>query len=275
MNFKEFSNSEAELEDQPVVHIEQHEGKTHLPPAVIPMVKKAPAVANLTRSILNRNRMGAIANTQKQIQKFKDNTKEQQKQKVGWVETSKKMSDLYAEIKSKISKEKQQIKSIVHQKDLNEATKFDEIGDSDLVKDALETSLSWIDRIPTLEVIQEHYGQIKGLTDDMEKCGLLEFLKEFAKEKDLKMNSINEKMIFKDLLDVQREELIPKLLTNPKENKKAISIENLIDQANRQTSDVVNHLDQNKHALDMDQLKESIKVSNIQSQIFEYPTHFI
>lgn len=109
----------------------------------------------------------------------------------------------------------------------------------------------------------------------MEKCGLLEFLKEFAKEKDLKMNSINEKMIFKDLLDVQREELIPKLLTNPKENKKAISIENLIDQANRQTSDVVNHLDQNKHALDMDQLKESIKVSNIQSQIFEYPTHLI
>ena len=139
MTMKEFY--EKTEEEQPTVTIHPHEGKEGT--AInIPVAKRLPATANLTRSILNRNRMGAISQIQSQVQKFKATAKSHKIEKAAWVETSKKMSDLYSCIKEEIIKEKKQAKSIVKQKDSHEATKFDEIAHSDLVKDALEKELS-------------------------------------------------------------------------------------------------------------------------------------
>ena len=131
---------------------------------------------------------------------------------------------------------------------------------SDIVTDALESSLSCIDRIPIMDNITENYQKIKQMKDDMENNGLLSNIQSLIETKDQNINPnwLTEDLIFKDLLDVQRNELKERILVDPNENKKAIAIEKLIDQANRQTSDVIYLLDKDKHALSFEKLKESI-----------------
>ena len=63
---------------------------------------KLPALANISRNILNRNRIGAIVNINKQSQKFKEVSQLQLKEKEAWIETSKKMNDLYNNLKEEI-----------------------------------------------------------------------------------------------------------------------------------------------------------------------------
>jgi hypothetical protein len=273
MTLNEFHEDAAGVnsEDESVALTDsQNESKRANPSAVsIPPAKRLPAITNLSRSILNRNRMGAVANIQKQVQKFKEVSKAQQIEKHAWISTSQKMSDLYSELKEKLNTERQtMLKSVTKQKSKHEATRFDEIGDSDLVRDALETSLSCIDRMPIMDSIQESYDKIKQVKEDMENCGLLANLQQLIQNKDenIKMNSISEDLIFKDLLDVQKEELKLRILANPAENKKAIAIENLIDQANRQTSDVIHMLEKDRKALDLDDLRDSIKQTKMVHQ---------
>lgn len=107
----------------------------------------------------------------------------------------------------------------------------------------------------------------------MEQSNLKQNLETLIESKDetVKMNVLSEDLIFKDILDVQKDELKPKILANSTENKKVISIDMLIDQANRQTSDVIHLLKQNRGALNLDDLKESIKENiNIHTQkLFE------
>ena len=131
---------------------------------------------------------------------------------------------------------------------------------SDIVTDALESSLSWIDRIPIMDNISKNYQKILKMKEEMENNGLLSNLETLisTKDKEIKMNWLTEELIFKDLLEVQKDELKDRILANPLENKKAIAIEKLIDQANRQTSDVIHLLEQDKHALSLEKLNESI-----------------
>mmetsp|Transcript_4039 Transcript_4039/g.3374 ORF Transcript_4039/g.3374 Transcript_4039/m.3374 type:complete len:366 (-) Transcript_4039:24-1121(-) len=227
----------------------------------IPLAKKIPPVTNLSRSILNRNRMGAISQIQSQTQKFKEISSAQQTQKSSWIETSNRLNEVHSDLNSKLAGFKTKVKkSILKQKGDHEATNFEEIENSDIVKDALKTSLSSIDNIPVMDGIQENYIKVKELQQTMHNNGLLENLQKLiqSKNEDIKMNKLSEELIFKDLLPVQKEELRPKMLANPEENKKAIALENLIDQANRQTSDVIYMIENDRKALKMEELKESI-----------------
>lgn len=95
-----------------------------------PIAKKLPALANINKPILARNRLGALVAIQKEVQKFKEVSKNQQKEKQCWISSASKLNDLYNQTKETIVKHKKAIKEI----DLNP--------NSDIVSDALERSLA-------------------------------------------------------------------------------------------------------------------------------------
>ena len=218
------------------------------------LAKKQPALSNINKTILGRNRIGAIVGIQKQVQKFKEVSKAQKKEKDGWIKSSIHLNDLYNETKESIAKYTQAIKEI----NLNP--------ESALVNDALQRSLACIDRIPLMDSINENYDKIQQVKTQMENNNLkdnLQTLLEF-KSDDIKNNCLSEDLMFKDLLDIQKDELKQKILANPEENKKVIAVDKLIDQANRQTSDVIDMIEKDKYALSFEELSEIIQL-NIKS----------
>ena len=76
------------------------------------LAKKQPALSNINKTILGRNRIGAIVGIQKQVQKFKEVSKAQKKEKDGWIKSSIHLNDLYNETKESIAKYTQAIKEI-------------------------------------------------------------------------------------------------------------------------------------------------------------------
>ena len=102
-----------------------------------------------------------------------------------------------------------------------------------------------------MDSINENYDKIQQVKTQMENNNLkdnLQTLLEF-KSDDIQNNCLSEDVMFKDLLDIQKDELKQKILANPEENKKVIAVDKLIDQANRQTSDVIDMIEKDKYAL--------------------------
>ena len=117
-----------------------------------------------------------------------------------------------------------------------------------------------------MDSINENYDKIQQVKTQMENNNLkdnLQTLLEF-KNNDIENNCLSEDVMFKDLLDIQKDELKQKILANPEENKKVIAVDKLIDQANRQTSDVIDMIEKDKYALSFEELSEIIQL-NIKS----------
>ena len=117
-----------------------------------------------------------------------------------------------------------------------------------------------------MDSINENYDKIQQVKTQMENNNLkdnLQTLLEF-KSDDIQNNCLSEDVMFKDLLDIQKDELKQKILANPEENKKVIAVDKLIDQANRQTSDVIDMIEKDKYALSFEELSEIIQL-NIKS----------
>lgn len=114
MNLAEF-REEPDLNEhgEPItvqINIPEENSKPHGRSVInLPIAKKIPAISNLSRSVLNRNRLGVISQIQSQIQKFKEVSKDQQSQKLIWISTAQTLSDLHSELSAQLSQSKKQV----------------------------------------------------------------------------------------------------------------------------------------------------------------------